>query len=712
MDLRQFIQHLLGDLPTGYGLELRRLPGGGKFHTVGELVVPPDLGTSTYHFSVMPRLLRDRSIDIGGLVWLDTDGSPVDPATVYPEPSLVLASGGPNHLHVYWKLEEYVPVEDCVRLSLIAAVAYGGDTAVCEPRRVMRVPGSANAKYNPPVIAEVLRHSPVRYALADLEECLVAAVFREHYVNGQRHELSMHIAALLARAGWDMGRSTSVIRHLYALNPGTDLEGKLAGVRTTYEHRAAGDPVASRLTRELLGDEQYTRLLKGLGITSRDGDLLVGGEVVGTYAHRQKDLAAVMMASGDWGSSEGKLFRWLGTHWHATESETLLSECFKLIGRANTVKKGEEVPMVATASEASAIARVVTGMLLERPLPEPDPHELPLANGVLHVPSGELLPHRREQHHRWLVDITYDPTAACPTWLDFLAEAAPPDCREFLQEWAGYCLLANNPWQRMLWLHGPSGTGKSTFIKVINDLLGPGATAMGVDKLTEYSLAELAGKRVAVCSEMSPRTMRTTMVKALVAGDPIQARHPYGRPFEMEFQGKLVWGSNSMPPLDQAEGMRRRINVVQFSSVPRVVNTFLEHELEAELPGILNWAVAGAQRLVGSRRWDLPPSVAAFVEEYTASADPLRQFFLEEVELVPGHEVPVIEYFQRYVQWAKERQLYVESLGPAFYRAMRAHGLEPKVEPLQVGKRQVRVWVGGRVAPGLFGAGLVDYKVN
>jgi putative DNA primase/helicase len=256
----------------------------------------------------------------------------------------------------------------------------------------------------------------------------------------------------------------------------------------------------------------------------------------------------------------------------------------------------------------------------------------------------------------------------------------------------------------MLWLYGPSGTGKSTFIKVVNNLLGPAAVAIGSEKFTEYTLAQLAGMRVAIASELSPRTMRTSLLKALIAGDPMQARHPYGRPFDMVFKGKLVWSSNAMPPLDQSEGMRRRINVVEFNQVPSVVDVYLEAKLEAELPGILNWAVVGAQRLLklreqGSSDWTLPYSVKAFVDQYMESADPTAQFFQEEVELVEGFEFPAIEIYQRYVQWAKERQIYVESWGPAFYRAMSNYGLEPAPDRIQ-GKRVVKIWRGGRLVAG------------
>jgi P4 family phage/plasmid primase-like protien len=571
----------------------------------------------------------------------------------------------------------------------------------------MRVPGSYNSKATPPALAAIEALDPnLVYEVPQLASMLVAATLRKAFAeDGRRHELALHLGALLGRAEWDLAQALQCMNYLYDLSPGSDRRGKLDAIRTTYEKREAGEAVASRLIKEVLGDKAYEKLLLGLGITSRDGDLILHGEVIGTKAHIERDIANYLIASGDWASADGHLVQWDGTIWADLLPETLRARVFQTLSALKLVAKGEEVAYVSKASTAGAITSVVIGQLLAAPLTPANPLELPLTSGVLDIRTGELTSHRRNRWHRWTVDLLFDPAATCPTWLRFLQEAAPPDCLTFLQEWVGYCLMAGNDWQRMLWLYGKSGTGKSKFLSVVNYLLGPSAVAIGSEKLTEYTLASLAGMRVAMASELSPRTMRTSALKALVAGDAMQARHPYGRPFDLVFSGKVVWSSNAMPPLDQAEGMRRRINVVEFNNLPEHVDVFLEDKLRAELPGILNWALVGANRLLalraaGSSDWQLPPSVSAFVDQYMESADPTIQFFQEEVELIPGEDVRAIEVYQRYVQWAKERQVYVEPWGPAFYRAMRAYGLE-QGENQVVGKRLVRVWRGGRLVPGI-----------
>lgn len=719
----EFLPRLIGEMPLGYGVELRRVPGAGHFAPPELHRDPPDLGVSTYHFSVLPRRLTDNVIDTGNLVWVDTDSSPIEVNWVVPAPTAMVWSGSTTligvagqqkaqkHYHLYWRLRDYQEPDVCTRLSILATVAYMGDFACCEPRRVMRVPGSFNSKKKPGQLAEVVAlDESLSYEVQDLEERLVAAVFRPSYlVDERRHELALNIGGILARAGWDVQRSLRAMNHLYDLAPGQDRDGKLEAIRTTFQRKEKGEPIASRLVREVLGDTSYDKLLLGLGITSRDGDLIVGGEVVGTKVHIERDLANYLLAGGDWRAADGQVVRWKETHWEAIPPEVLRAEVFKLQAATTLVAKGEEVPLVAKAALAGAITSILTGRLLDDPLPEPNPLELSLANGVLNIEARELREHRRDQWQRSTLDFPYDPAAQCPRWEAFVRWAAPQEgLADFLQEWMGYCLLTENPWQRMLWLFGPSGTGKSTFIKVLTRLLGESVTAVSTEKFSEYSVAQLAGKRVATASELSPRTLKTSTLKALIAGDLVQARHPYGRPFDVQFRGKLVWSSNGLPPLDQAEGMRRRINVVEFKQLPAVVDEQLEYELYAEMPGVLNWALEGVSRLLSLRgsssgQWALPPSVQAFVNEYMEAADPLQQFFQEEVVLEEDVEFAAIEVYQRYVEWAKDRGVFVESWGPGFYRGMRQYGLEPSENSKAVGKRMIRMWKGGRLVAGIFG---------
>ena len=92
-------------------------------------------------------------------------------------PSKVVNSG--HGLHCYWLLNEALPVtpENVAHVEFLLralSAAVGGDPAVCEVARLMRLPGSYNTKNGERLPVEVIVDRPLRYELSDLEEWLEA----------------------------------------------------------------------------------------------------------------------------------------------------------------------------------------------------------------------------------------------------------------------------------------------------------------------------------------------------------------------------------------------------------------------------------------------------------------------------------------------------------------------------------------------------------
>ena len=55
-----------------------------------------------------------------------------------------------------------------------------------------------------------------------------------------------------------------------------------------------------------------------------------------------------------------------------------------------------------------------------------------------------------------------------------------PKAASFLQEFAGYCLTTDTAHEIAVWLHGPPGSGESTFIEGLKGMLGPRAGLLGL----------------------------------------------------------------------------------------------------------------------------------------------------------------------------------------------------------------------------------------
>jgi P4 family phage/plasmid primase-like protien len=703
----EFLAALFGAAPAGYQVEVRAVPGTSTWVPADGTGVPELTPGSDWYFGVAPRGAGGK-VDVGSLVWVDVDKPPegFDPDDIRPRPTAVVRSGRQGGIHAYWALNKPIEAGHATRLARLAAMAFGGDPVAAQSAaRVQRLPGSLNRKYDPPAPCEAEVLDPDRvYDPFQVEELLLVEVLRKFWSGGERHQLSLGLGALLTRSGeWDRDRIERTVRVLVHRTGDDEGGDRVKAVTSALARRESNLPVAVAPLREALGEE-YVKLTDALGLSNRDGELVYDGVVVGYKMHIERDLTNWVIALGEWAWADGVPTRWDGTCWKASSAEELASWVFRKLSAMKEMIDGEELDLVAKGSHARAVCSLVCGFMAQSPLPPPEPYCLPVTNGVVDLRTSELLSHGKEFRNRWVCPVAWEPGSACPTWERFLDEATNDRSEvDFLQEWVGYCLIPGNPWERMVWLFGPSGTGKSTFLGRVANVLGNGCVAVRGEQFDSYTLASIASCRLAVCTELSSRVLKTTTLKALVSGDPIQARHAYGRPFTVQFAGKFMFSTNELPPVDQSVGLWRRLAVFPFERVVSEPDVHLKETLDSEeLPGILQWAVLGLRRLEKfdqQGQWPLPESVVEIVAEYREAADTFRQFHHDEMVPDPSYlkpPMPARELYARYTWWCKDRSVSPEPYGPVFWREMRNLGLEPLTEepPDGSGKRRVRLWRG------------------
>ena len=82
--------------------------------------------------------------------------------------------------------------------------------------------------------------------------------------------------------------------------------------------------------------------------------------------------------------------------------------------------------------------------------------------------------------------------------------------------------------------------------------------------MTEYQKAMLVGRRLVTASEVTHAgRLNEELIKALTGQDTINARHPYGRPFQYVPVAKFFLRVNEKPIIrDQSHGMWRRVKLV------------------------------------------------------------------------------------------------------------------------------------------------------
>lgn len=272
-------------------------------------------------------------------------------------------------------------------------------------------------------------------------------------------------------------------------------------------------------------------------------------------------------------------------------------------------------------------------------------------NGILHLESGEFLPHTQERGFRHQLPYNYDEKATAPHFEQFLEDItlARGDMAQPILEYIGYTVANCKPWAcAAMFLLGEGSNGKSTLLDVMAKLLGEeNCAAVPVGKLNkEYDVQTLDGKMANLVAENDKKGLfETEAFKAAVSGDNMSARAPYEKPYNIRNRAKFYIAMNSMPQVtDPTDGFWRRMIAMpfnaKFSNELGNMDPHIDEKLAAELPGIYNLAVKAYRNLRKRKKFDLPKECIDLLGQIRKDSDPVEQF-LEEVGLVPWDGVPI-----------------------------------------------------------------------
>lgn len=269
-------------------------------------------------------------------------------------------------------------------------------------------------------------------------------------------------------------------------------------------------------------------------------------------------------------------------------------------------------------------------------------------NGVLDVTTRELVPHSPEFGFTSVLSCEYDSLAIAPNWVKFLNDVMNNDEEiiAVLQEFIGYAIAQRDcSHQVALFLLGTGSNGKSVFVTVIQTLFGKEAcSSVNLTELQhDTKRAMLDGKLLNISEENDFKTgmSDSSAFKNMVAGGTITAKNVYERPYVMTNTAKFIILLNKLPRTqDDTRAFFRRPLIIPFNKVFSTElgnkDVHLTKKLLLELPGIMNWALEGYDRLQKNGVFTQSSTIKKYVDEYKKdSSDMLR--FLEECVTLEEH---------------------------------------------------------------------------
>ena len=173
--------------------------------------------------------------------------------------------------------------------------------------------------------------------------------------------------------------------------------------------------------------------------------------------------------------------------------------------------------------------------------------------------------------------------------------------------------------------------------------------------LPHLEIANLCGKRFGLGEENSEAgRLNEAVLKAITGGDRQKGRFHYSNFVEYFPPYKIALVGNHKPRIGGIdEGFWRRFLLIDWPvMIPAEKRDGkLPEKLAAEMPGILNWCLAGA------RAWDAdglnpPASCTEATADFRETSDSLAEFIAESFEKKPNGVVTKSEAFTAYVEWA------------------------------------------------------------
>jgi putative DNA primase/helicase len=304
-----------------------------------------------------------------------------------------------------------------------------------------------------------------------------------------------------------------------------------------------------------------------------------------------------------------------------------------------------------------------------------DPWLLNLENGTVDLRTGELRSHRKEDLITKLAPVEYRPKARAPRWLEFLDQvtAGDPAVVAYLQRALGYSLTGDMREQCLFFCYGTGENGKGTLLNTVRELLG--SYAMQADFNTflmrrgegpRNDLARMRGMRFVTASEASgERGFDTQVLKSMTGEDAITARFLYQELFEYDPSHKLWLAANHKPHVpEQTPAIWRRIRLIPFTKrFDKSKDKQLREKLRRELPGILNWCLAGARAWLAEGLGE-PVAVLKATKEYREETDPFNEFIAQRAKLDPESWTSNVNLYNAFVSW------WQETRGAAGYKPM------------------------------------------
>jgi putative DNA primase/helicase len=326
----------------------------------------------------------------------------------------------------------------------------------------------------------------------------------------------------------------------------------------------------------------------------------------------------------------------------------------------------------ATSTRKEILSRVKAKTYTHLNKFDADLNIINMANGLYDISLGEFRQHDPAYLSRIQIPVEYNATAGCPVIEDTFSIMMREDDLPKVYEFIGYTLWRTYEIQKLFFLLGQGGTGKSYFLDVVNGMVGQNnASSVSLHDLQtdRFASSDLYGKLVNICGDLPATALKETdIIKRLTSNKDIIRAQEKGKPaFDFINYAKLMFSMNKLPrSYDETSGWFRRIEIIPFEHV-FTAEEYDEEKLTQltsprELSGLFNKIMPYLKGLVERHKFTNETDRTVTAERYKAASNPVEEFVDRYLDEAKGKWVSKPELYNAYSEFCKEHG--VEPLTP------------------------------------------------
>lgn len=291
-------------------------------------------------------------------------------------------------------------------------------------------------------------------------------------------------------------------------------------------------------------------------------------------------------------------------------------------------------------------------------------YKIAVKNGVLNLVNGELEQPNKTEINTICVPYNYNNDPVYSPRIDqFMKEltGGDPVKMTFLYQIAGYCLLKWNKFEKFVICVGEGGTGKSTFMNLLQKMVGDNnCSHIGLaDFDKDYYLAATVGKLVNIDDDVvDGKTLENTgRFKSIISGNIISVRQIYKEVIDFVPFITCIFSCNRLPRImDRTSGLYRRMILVELNNkVAKPDPHFMDKITETDMEYFLFKAVEGIMLALEENRFRITQSEMQLCQLFKRRQSPLNEW-LYSMQMTTGdlNNKSVLPLYKQYTAWCDD----------------------------------------------------------